>query len=100
MEVAKRYWGGNGPEWDIVSQSIDGNHLLLGEVKWNQAMMTAQELNRHFIALVNKGVPPSIKKVHGTVHYVLCVPQYPEDKKLDSLPYTVITVADILSKSP
>ena len=30
----RRWWSGNEPEWDVVSESVDGRRLLLGEAKW------------------------------------------------------------------
>ena len=34
-EPAQRYWRGNAPEFDIVARSVDGQRLLVGEVKWS-----------------------------------------------------------------
>lgn len=31
---AQRYWRGNDPEFDLVARSLDGQRLLVGEVKW------------------------------------------------------------------
>ena len=31
---AQRYWHGNDPEFDVVASSVDGQRLLVGEVKW------------------------------------------------------------------
>ena len=32
--LAQRYWRRNEPELDIVARSIDGEHVLIGEAKW------------------------------------------------------------------
>ncbi len=32
---AKRYWGGSGPEWDVVAEAVHGGRLLLAEAKWS-----------------------------------------------------------------
>lgn len=32
--VARRFWLGDGPEWDVVAESEDRSELLLGEVSW------------------------------------------------------------------
>lgn len=43
---AARWWRGNDPEWDVVSESLDGRRLLLGEVKWSGKPMGAKALAR------------------------------------------------------
>jgi AAA+ ATPase superfamily predicted ATPase len=35
-----RWWHGVEPAWDVVSESLDGGHLLLGEVKWSQRRLS------------------------------------------------------------
>ena len=35
FEPAQRYWHGNAPEFDAVAHSVDGQRLLVGEVKWS-----------------------------------------------------------------
>ncbi len=55
---AGRFWRGSGPEWDVVSRSLDGSSLLLGEVKWREgpvASVTLQQLAKELSA---KGAPP------------------------------------------
>jgi hypothetical protein len=56
---ASRWWKGDAPEWDAVSESIDGKHLLLGEVKWSAASVSKQELGRLARALMAR-VPPTL----------------------------------------
>ena len=41
--AARRYWRGNDPELDIVAMSVDGERMLIGEVKWPQAPLRAPE---------------------------------------------------------
>ena len=43
---ASRWWSGNAPEWDLVSESIDGKTLLLGEVKWSDKPFGTKALER------------------------------------------------------
>ena len=35
-EPAQRYWRGAAPELDVVARSVDGERLLVGEVKWSR----------------------------------------------------------------
>jgi hypothetical protein len=41
-----RWWHGNAPEWDVVSESADGRRLLLGEARWRAKPVGAAELER------------------------------------------------------
>lgn len=50
---ASRYWGGAGPEWDVVAKADRGH--LLGEVKWSAKAPTAAELAAFHAALLAKG---------------------------------------------
>lgn len=43
---AARWWKGNDPEWDVVSEAGDGSRLLLGEVQWSGRPMTAKAVAR------------------------------------------------------
>jgi uncharacterized protein len=54
---ARRFWKGNGPEWDVVAASVDGNALLLGEVKWSERPFSQSELDEAGRRLLAKGVP-------------------------------------------
>lgn len=54
---ALRYWKGNGPEWDLVSASIEGDALLLGEVKWSEQPFTEAALEAAARVLLAKGTP-------------------------------------------
>ncbi|MDA0578642.1 MAG: ATP-binding protein [Verrucomicrobia bacterium] len=54
----RRFWRGDGPEWDLVSRSVDGKRVLLGEAKW-QARGSAENAARDACAdLLQKGQPP------------------------------------------
>ena len=55
---ALRFWQAHGPEWDIVADSIDGKHLLLGEVKWSKKPCNTDEINRMARQILAKGIPP------------------------------------------
>jgi len=73
-EPAKRYWHGNDPEWDIVSRSVDGKRLLLGEAKWSAVSMSDKQIGRAFHELLRKGVPPLRGIEETDIIYALFVP--------------------------
>jgi hypothetical protein len=72
---AARYWGGAGPEWDVVAKA--GTSHLLGEVKWSSDALTATELASVHAALLAKGRPPF---VHGDILHALFVPVLPRSR--------------------
>lgn len=55
---ARRYWRGNGPEWDIVARSVSGDKVLLGEVKWGIGARAQPAVEEAIAALAGKGLPP------------------------------------------
>jgi len=56
--AASRWWKGSAPEWDAVSESVDGRHLLLGEVKCSARILPAREIERLARALAARTPPP------------------------------------------
>lgn len=71
---AGRWWRGQGPEWDIVSLSLDGKHLLLGEAKWRRKTAGVRLLTQAAQDLSAKGIPEGLSKPGITVHPVLFFP--------------------------
>ncbi|MEM7350284.1 MAG: ATP-binding protein [Acidobacteriota bacterium] len=59
---ASRWWKGHMPEWDLVSESFDGRHLLLGEAKWSTRPFDPSNLDRVTRALAAKPKPVIPKK--------------------------------------
>ena len=55
---ARRYWHGNGPEWDIVARTAAGDKVLLGEVKWSVGASSPHAVREAMGALTGKGLPP------------------------------------------
>ncbi|MBD3322719.1 MAG: hypothetical protein GF350_16575 [Chitinivibrionales bacterium] len=74
---AGRFWAGNGPEWDIVSVSIECTHVLLGEVKWHEKAVTLKDLKAFKDKLLAKGLPPLKNIEKMKVIYALFVPEKP-----------------------
>lgn len=71
---AGRYWGGSGPEWDVVATASGGHTHLLGEAKWSTHSPTAADLLGFHGQLVAKGAPPFVR---GEVVHALFVPVLP-----------------------
>ena len=71
---AARYWQGKGPEWDVVSCSLDGKRGLLGEAKWSERSFRRAELGQIADVLRRKGVPHALANVPEIV-YCLFVPK-------------------------
>ena len=77
-EQAGRFWQGQGPEWDILSQSPDGRHFLIGEAKWTEKKPSAQWIYKTIQELKNKGIPPVKRHSNAQFHYILFVPEKPK----------------------
>lgn len=82
---ARRYWGGSGPEWDIVAEARNPRVHLLGEVKWSPRAATAKLLDTAHTQLLERGVPPFAT---GEVVRALFVPVLPRQRS-KSLPRDV-----------
>lgn len=76
-EPAGRFWHGQGPEWDVVSQTLDGSHVLLGECKWSDRPVDAAKLRALAKKLMAKGVPPLKELQDKNILHVLFVPEVP-----------------------
>jgi AAA+ ATPase superfamily predicted ATPase len=55
--AAWRWWHGAQPEWDLVSEAVDGRRLLLGECKWAARPLGAKSLEKHARTLSAKPLP-------------------------------------------
>ncbi|MDO8349000.1 MAG: ATP-binding protein [Planctomycetota bacterium] len=74
---ARRYWGGSGPEWDVVAEGAGRRRHLLGEVKWSAEPATAELLATAWAQLQKKGRPPFAR--HEVLH-ALFVPIAPKSR--------------------
>jgi len=54
---AGRFWGGSGPQWDVVARSQDKSVLLLGEVKWHEKPVSEKDLDKIHSELLSKEQP-------------------------------------------
>lgn len=92
---ASRWWRGTEPEWDIVSESYDGEHLLLGEAKWSAKPFTKRALERARSELLSRPAP-SLPRQQKTLR-ALFVPEVEGGLDLDDATgLRVVTAADLL----
>jgi len=97
---AARWWKGNDPEWDLVSESLDGRRLLLGEVKWSAkpfgGLSGARALARARADLAARLAPalPARFDRHETVR-ALFVPELESGGEPDGREPWVITASDL-----
>jgi hypothetical protein len=73
---AARWWRGNAPEWDVVSESVDGKRLLLGEAKWSARPLGTAGLERAAREVASRPAPelPARYSLHESIR-ALCVPE-------------------------
>lgn len=100
---ATRWWHGTQPEWDVVSESIDGERVLLGEVKWSARPFDRRSLEPVLRELAARPAPPLPARLdRAQVVRLLFVPTVGgrrEDlpKGLEGL--LLITAEDLLGRS-
>lgn len=76
FKPAQRFWHGNRPEWDIVSESFDSKTLLLGEAKWSEKKPSIEFVQRILVELLQKGTPYPVSK-NTILFYAIFVPEKP-----------------------
>jgi hypothetical protein len=54
-----------GPEWDVVSQTLDEGCVLLGEVKWSERPVDLPKLRTLAKKLLLTGTNPASKSKHN-----------------------------------
>lgn len=74
---AQRFWGAQGPEWDVVAKATRSDTVLLGEVKWSDRPVTREALLEAHALLVAKGRPALAS---GKVVHALFVPTLPRSR--------------------
>ena len=80
-EPAGRFWHGKGPEWDILSQSHDQKHFLIGEAKWSSKAATPSWVQQQLEELMTKGIPPVQRQEKALIEYALFCPEFPQNFK-------------------
>ena len=62
---AARWWHGTQPEWDVVSESLDGERVLLGEAKWSGRPFDRKTLEPILRELAARPAPPLPSRLAG-----------------------------------
>ncbi len=93
---ASRWWRKSKPEWDIVSESLAGDRLLLGEVKWSDRPFDRVRLERAKRDLAVRE-PPTLRQRHFGLDVVraLFVPEVENEIELKGSEPFVLTVPDL-----
>ncbi len=91
---ASRWWRGAQPEWDVVSSSLDGGRLLLGEAKWSSAPVTSRELQHLSRSLTRRAAPGLSFAADTQPVRVLFVPEI--QGEIPALDVSVMTAAELL----
>jgi hypothetical protein len=92
-----RWWRADEPEWDIVTESLDGKRLLLAEAKWSGRPLSERSLEREIHALAQRPLPalPSAYR-DRTFLRVLFVPELARGVSKPGKGPIVVTASDIL----
>lgn len=94
--VASRYWGPGLPEWDVVAASLDGGHLLLGEVKWQERAIKPRDLERAAAALLAKGDPPAAVVQGRQIVRAVFLPEVPRAARSRSFAVSLVGAEEML----
>jgi AAA+ ATPase superfamily predicted ATPase len=75
---ASRWWAGDEPEWDVVAESMDRRHLLLGEARFHFKPFSRAKLSSEIRELREKP-PPDLGRKYARHEIVraLFVPEAP-----------------------
>jgi AAA+ ATPase superfamily predicted ATPase len=93
---ASRWWHGAQPEWDVVSESLDGGRVLLGEAKWSPRPFDRRTLEPVLRELAAKPAPPLPPRLAGTeLVRALFVPEAGAGKTEGPM---IVTAADLLGQ--
>ncbi|MEM7582431.1 MAG: ATP-binding protein [Acidobacteriota bacterium] len=76
---ASRWWHGASPEWDVVSESVDGRYLLLGEVHFSSTPFSPDRLQQLAQDLATREPPKLSGKRSSAIVRALFVPEVEED---------------------
>jgi hypothetical protein len=70
--AGSRWWHGNAPEWDLISDSEDGQRVLVVEVKYSERPFSRRDLQRLVRETSSRTLPPSVQQ-RGTEAIVRAV---------------------------
>jgi hypothetical protein len=94
---AARYWKANEAEWDIVSESLDGELLLVGDAKWSDRPWTERAIHNERRRLARRSLPMLPPRYRGRgVLRVLFVPELAREVRRPRSEPLVVTAKDLL----
>lgn len=100
---ASRWWHGAQPEWDLVSDSLDGRRVLLGEVKWSARPFDSRTLESALRELAVRPAPPLPPRLAGAelirALFVPAVALKPGIAAKTPAGLRLVTAADLLEDS-
>ncbi|MGH9333174.1 MAG: ATP-binding protein, partial [Vicinamibacteria bacterium] len=93
---ASRWWRGEAPEWDLISESQDGKRLLFGEAKWTSRPLGPRQLSPLLDALASKPLPPVSGVGEKRIVRVVFVPDTRRSTLGNQDAAMVVTASDVL----
>ncbi len=94
---ASRWWRANEPEWDIVSESLDGRRLLIADAKWSARPWPERSVEVERRALAQRALPTLPSRYHDhTFVRALFVPELGRGVSRPKKEPLVVTASDIL----
>jgi AAA+ ATPase superfamily predicted ATPase len=98
-DPARRFWHGEGPEWDVVSQTIGERYVLIGEAKWAERPVDLTRLRILAKKLLAKGIPPVKGLGDKDLLHVLFVPEVAQGTPAEIDGVYVVTGEQVLQKT-
>ncbi len=87
---AMRYWQGNASEWDVVSTSLDGEYVVLGECKNLARPAGTADIEKILRTVLSKNVPAGVGSHTARREFVIFVPAVQDGITIDVAGITVI----------
>jgi uncharacterized protein len=99
-----RWWHGAAPEWDVVSRSLDGQSVLLGEAKRSPNPLSYRRLERAAAELVSREPPltltPAERSSALRTLFVPAVEPVAAAKLRERTGLELVTARDLLTLKP
>ena len=89
---ASRFWHAQGKEWDLVSSSLNGKAVLIGEAKWLMKQPSQSWTESAMEELKMKGFPPVDRHTSSVLYCALFLPEKP--KKVNIPPHCRLVDAE------
>lgn len=92
-----RYWRGNGPEWDLITTTLDNESIVIGECKWRAGRIDLQWIRETIYKLFQKGTPKGLNFKENNIYYYLFIPEAPKDSFYFDEHIRVIDADEVIS---